>query len=513
MNYGFAESYETGHRRYVVNSVVVGCFIAICIALSYPFGRDGKLELLWPGLANGLLALYVVLGHMHRSENDILRVRYAESAYFLGYLATVAALVVLALHIAPNRQLDFQAELPRILSRGGLAVTSTVVGLFGMFTLRLRVLRPEGGGDQGSASSPLGLDASWLEALRAQGESVLKSLGSVADEFRTKQADSLLQLSRSLQDLDAKVQGLSAALVESPARMQSFHTSAALAAATLGDVASHASSLATTATRLLDVSQELAPAAEQMAAFTQASAGLTALAGELAGALETLKVSSVSASEHFGKFTEAGTRTQNQLLDMLSSLQARAAAIGTLADPVNRFVDAANRMAPELNLIVANLREVLPLSTAVRQLLDNIQSLNPALSKTATSTAEISENSRKLMLSTGDLVGHLENQVHKLDEQLKKRLTELDKVAAPLEQFAQRMTPILEQLEPVNEAVRRVTAFSAGASDLQQRLAELRASLEDFQGAVKSSTADMRDIKDVMEDFANRTTEFYRQSA
>lgn len=407
----FQESDNSASKaRYQIASVATYLGMGVCVLLSLALRASNGYDWISSLLIVGIIALYAFYGWYWERDNARFLEKYAESTYFVGYLATIAGLVVVASQIQGLHELQGD-QLIKTLVKGSIALFSTVVGLSGMFLLRVRVQSLDA--VVGEAESDRG-QSYFLEVAKSMAAEMEASVAT----FRTRVDEMSISVAQFYSQINSK----------------------------------QAESIDALTSRIQDLQTSFASGIQQTQFF-----------------VDTTKV------------------YQAQIAGILTAVGQQAEELAAVSEPVREFVGAAREMSPELNRISANLHEVAPLADAVKQLLSSVQTLNEALTGSASTMAEISGNSRKMITSTGDLVEQVHTQVHKLQN-----------VTKPLTEFSEKIQLLVPKLNGLGQVVSGMEDFSTTVQGLDK-------ALDEFRSAVASSASEMRDVSMVVADFVETT--------
>lgn len=291
------------------------------------------LAALWPV---AVLLLYVALCLLTRSaaiEPDVI----GDNCYYLGFLFTLSSLAVTLYQIRDLSGLDAADArvIPLVVSGFGVALTSTVVGVF--LRMMLMGLRPDIVARDREARRDLQAGARDFHAAVAQAS---RSLKAIAVEAAQHAAERDARLDGILARRDAEAAALLAAQAE--AQAQALATLAARASEALATGLGARAGEAAAATQALAQSQEEA-ARRLLAAQGAVEAALLRWAGaldaqaELAGRAEAAAAAQAEALEARARtIAEAGARQAAALEAAGAALQdrlAEVAAQGPRRDP------------------------------------------------------------------------------------------------------------------------------------------------------------------------------------
>lgn len=472
-------------RNYTAASFLCAALILLCAVLN--LWNAGSV---WAIVIVFLLLGYIVVGARDPNRDFDLLTKYSETTYFMGYFGTIAVLAGLAWQVTQNPETI--NKLGELLGRGGSAIFSTVVGLFGMFVLRIAAQSHEKSeSDEGAENGSVGSEADEvLQGLKDKSQAIVVALGQLS----TEHAQALGEVFGKLVGLGASVEGLSAVVDRITGSLNALQGSSSSANEALAGVAAHATTIHGAATKLDQVFNSLVPAWEQIKDHVQAAAGLNQQIVELVQTLDSLKTWFGTCQAEVKGFTETCATSHTALLNTLDKVEKRATEIGNLSNSVRQFVDAANTIAPSLNTINENLRGIGPINEAVRQLGGNIQNLNAALTKSAEATESITQNSYKLMNSTATFADDMQTQFKKLVDSAKS-----------LAEFSTVMDKIRPGLEAICKNIENLNQFTNGVSGVQSALKELEAN-------AKLASSEMKNFDIVIDSFVRAVETFVAHS-
>lgn len=456
-----------------------------------------------------IFGVYILLGFRDAKNNKnakshpdtvypALLMRYGDTVYFMGYLTTITALVVTAVQIGSNKSmLD---DVAMLLGKGGFAITSTVAGLVGMFLFRLAT--PVQTNDEPDATPERGFGLNTAEELSQfsqQANDILNSLkdkslevfsafDQMSSQLGSAQVKALSELFGKVEGLAGSVNNLTGSVGQTATGLQTLQRTSDGANAALATMAGHTTSIKDSMSLLDDLSSRLVPVWQQISAHLETSSDITHKIRDLGHTLAVLQAGFGACQGQLAQFTKISQDSHQQLLTTLETMQQRASQIGSLAEPIERFADAAQKIAqaaPALNVIMANLHEALPLNDAMGQLLGSVQTLNSTLNAAANATGTISENSRKMMANMEPLVQSITDQIHKLNSN-----------AAALSAFTTKMEAIQPQLDTLAKSGTVMESLGTNLISLQGKLGEL-------EKAVGAAAGKMGHIEGVVASFVS----------
>ena len=423
----------------------------------------------------GVVLVYVLFGVTTGRGNRDALTRYGDFVYFLGYLTTIFALVLVAFRIHEDpKMLD---KLDVLLYRGAVAISSTVVGLVGMFIFRVAAPTHEAGERDG----PAGGDAA--EVLASQVDKFARQIDQELENLKRRSTDVHLafdqvlerfndQHTRAVGDVVAKVMGLagsvdtlSSRINQSAEGLETLHKATLGASGSLTEVAGQAKTMKDAVETLEKVSGRLAPAWEKVGGQLGTLANLAEKVEDLGRTLDSLQTAFGLCSNEMKQFTQLSIQSRQQLMDCLDDVARQAGQIGTLAQTVTTFADAARQIAevaPKLNTIIANLRDAVPVKDAVEQLRIAVVSLNGALGESANATGSIVDNSRQMTTEIENLVTQLSTKVH-----------ELNNLAVPSAEFSPAMDQLGPSLKTLAKGTDALGKLGAEAATVQQTITGL----------------------------------------
>lgn len=446
--------------------------------------------LVWIILVNTPLCLYIRHALRYQPTNYRILSRYAESVYFMGYAATIGALLVFAKDIAQFK--DLAEHLTDILTKGAQAVLSTVVGLVGMFTIRLEVQRLE---EQEIEADPLGgssdVTHDLATVLSEKTPKIAAALDALFEQLKSGQAEALANVAGLVTQFGTKIG-------DATAQIDAFKGSVAA----FEEKTTHARS------ELAQLEPLMGKTRTALAAIEQSSGSLAGLWKDVtanaliaqeaghsaAAALRPVAVMS-SGLEKCGQqaalFAESVGKSHIEITAHIEILRKRAAEVGTLAEEVRKFMQVAGDIAPTLIAINKNLHEIVSVDEQIRALRGNLNLTNSAFEGITKSVTAIEANTGQMMLGTDRVVHELEGQVHRL-----KNLTK------PLAELGDAMSALRPKLDPLaqdSEAIGRLSI----------QIGTLTTSLQEMENKSTAATASVKQIAAVAKDLANNERELF----
>lgn len=457
-------------------------------------------------MVNIPIGLYVLWAKFYARGYHRILSRYAESTYFLGYVATVGALAVVAVDIAHYKNpLDF---LPEILLKGGGAITSTVVGLMGMFWLRVEVQvleDSEMSGDAAAAIETKLKDKSEevLHLLTEKSEKMAQALDALLQQFQSNETKARQSISEFVRELGESLEEVGANARKVATGLDSFDRAVAHSGESLKIIQGVSESLARTATQSQAASERVSVSWEKIehnvASVDKLMVAITATAlpiSDTATALETCGKKAADMAEAIG-------RAHQEINTHIAILRQRTSEVGSLAEGVKTFTTAANLTETTIGRIQNGLAAMQTSLNEVVRTQEGMKQLNQSVSDTNGSFRLFDQQ----LVAASNRNAHLSKTSEALVEELLNRVGELKTLMVPLEELGREMERLRPRLQPLAGDGRIISEITTAVGRLEAQIARVQSVTGTLVESADGASTKIKEFVHVVRDFVQTEAE------
>lgn len=438
-------------------------FAALAGGLAFAGAFNQTLHLHW--FATGTVLIYALLLASHIRKTKDTHGQHPESVYIVGYIATIGGFAGLAVFLGKNSEqiMDFKTVLPMILSRGGTAVISTLVGLAMMNMLKM--LADE-------HSSPK----------NEQDEFIQQFSKNFADEF-TKSLGSAENTAAFSENL-AQMSGQMASTV---AAMNQLHNTAQEVEHVMQVAGERMPQLVEGLSRFDELSNKILPAWEKLTQQAEDAGRLNAALAQSASSMEQVHQASAASAQAITSFAQSLPVLQHQFTGMLEQIRLRLDNLNRFGDELIRFLDYAKTASPILTTLGDGFGNLVQIKENLQLVSENLRRTNEQLITFNKGTVEITQTSSDFGRNIGTVGAQVANTV-----------TELTRLTDPLRRIGEMAQMAASASEWFDLHSENLHSFKDNLTGLVATAEALKGAVKQTEEAVNGSVRTLRELQTLM---------------
>ena len=435
------------------------CFVTTAGGLAFAAPFYPELLLHW--FATVVVAIYAIVLFTYSHKTKDIHTQHPESVYIVGYIATIAGFAGLAVFLGKEADQfqDFKNLLHIILTRGGCAVVSTLVGLVAMNLLKIQA---------DGHSSPKTEQDDFIEKLSGQ--------------FATKFNDSLATLEQTA--------GLSQVLTQATAVlpvMNQLSSQAQEVERVMVDASQQMPQLVQCMARFEELTKNVLPAWEKLSNQAVEAAKLNTALANSAVAMESVQISANASAKAIGSFAQSLPELQGKFTELLSHVQVKLDSLNQFGDELTRFLQYAHEAGPVLTSLRNGFGDVTGIGEDLKLVSRNLAEMNNQL---------LAFNGGAITLTQTS--GDFGRNIGTLSVQISTAMLELARLTEPMKRIG-------EMAEKATTVSAWFSDHNNGVADFTNNLKDLVATSEALKGAVgytteavTSSTKSIKELQELM---------------
>lgn len=395
-----------------------------------------------------------------------LPTQHPESAYIVGYIATIGGFAGLAVFLGRDatRITDFKVTLPMILERGGFAVISTLVGLVAMNVLKMQA---------DTQSSPGSEQNEFISKFSEKfATEFTKTLGSAEQTAALAQVMSqattimpiMNQLGTRAQEVEQVMQAAGERMPQLVKGLERFH----------------------------ELSNKVLPAWDKLTGQVEEAARLNAALTKSAEAMNRVQESSTASAQAIGALAKAVPELQGQFTELLRQTRLRLDALNQFGDQLTRFLEYAKKANPILTALGDGFEKVDGIQANLQLVSDNLKRTNEQLLTFNKGAIDLTKTS-----------GDFGRNIGTLSSQISSAMKELARLTTPLQRIGEMAEMSASASEWFEGHATSLQSFKNNLTDLVGVAESLKGTVVSTEEVVTSSTRTLKELQVLMTQLAS----------